>query len=288
MEIEETIRRHAIRARRHGSRRDKVKLTKLLRGLSIPTAEKVIRAFSTYFQLVNIAEESHRIRRKRCHEAQPGFRPQRGSVEDVVQRLHAARIPFEQMVKQVKKLSITLVLTAHPTQALPPTVLRKHHAIWDLLLRKQILNPTPKEERSLNRHLLEEIMNLWQTDELRTDQPTIDDEMEPGLYYLAAVLYDTLPELGLAFRNEVQRVYQRKMPLLGLVRFGSWIGGDKDGNPNVTHESLRRAMLRYRQAILGKYLDSLEALQEQLTQSDVLCRVSSKFARTGPTSTPFK
>ena len=81
------------RTRRHGSRRDEVKLTKLLRSLPIATAEKVIRAFSTYFQLVNIAEESHRIRRKRFHEAQPGFIPQRGSVEDVVQRLFAARIP---------------------------------------------------------------------------------------------------------------------------------------------------------------------------------------------------
>jgi phosphoenolpyruvate carboxylase len=278
-ETEERIRRLAIRVRRLHRRRDEAALKRLLGGLSLPLAERIIRAFSAYFQLVNIAEENQRLRRKRYYESLPGFHPQRGSIEDLVHRLRAAGIPFETLAKRTQELLITLVLTAHPTQALPPTLLMRHRDIWRLLMRLQLLNPTPKESQASTEQLVEAIMALWQTDELRSARPTVQDEIEQGLYHLSSVLYDALAELSLAFRWEVERVYGRTMPLVSLVRFGSWIGGDKDGNPNVTHESLRRALLQYRQAILSKYLDSLETLQEQLTQSDNLCRMSPAFLR---------
>ncbi len=277
-EMEERIRRLAITIRR-GRRGDDARLRRWLHQLPMATAEKIIRAFSVYFQLVNIAEENHRLRRKRYYESLPGFHPQRGSIEDVVHRLSAAAISYETLLKRAADLSITLVLTAHPTQALPPTILTKHRAIWDLLTKRQLLNPVPKEEHAITGELLEQIMELWQTDELRPTRPTIHDEVEQGLYYLSSVLYDALADVAMAFRREVERVYGRTMPLLGLVRFGSWIGGDKDGNPNVTHESLRWALLRYRQAILANYLTSLERLQERLTQSDQLCRLLPAFVR---------
>ncbi|MDP3703611.1 MAG: phosphoenolpyruvate carboxylase, partial [Candidatus Omnitrophota bacterium] len=217
--------------------------------------------------------------RKRYYESLPGFHPQRGSIEDVVHRLHAARIPFETIMKRSQDLAITLVLTAHPTQALPPTILRKHRAIWDLLMKRQLLNPVPKEADAITRDILEQVMELWQTDEVRPARPTIEDEVEQGLYYLSSILYDSLADVVLAFRSEVKRVYGRTMPLRCLMRFGSWIGGDKDGNPNVTHESLRWALVRYRQAILAKYLTSLEGLEERLTYSDQLCRIPPVFLR---------
>ena len=278
-DIEERVRRLAIRVRRAHQARDEAALRRLLWGLPLHTAERIIRAFSVYFQLVNIAEEHHRIRRKRYYEQLPGFHPQRGSIEDLVHRLRAAGIPFDTLAKRAPELSITLVLTAHPTQALPPTVLTKHRTIWDLLMQRQLLQPVPKEARAIIGGLLEEIMSLWQTDELRSARPSIHDEVDQGLYYLSSVLFDALAELGLALRAEVERVYGRAFPLIGPVRLGSWIGGDKDGNPNVTHETLRRALLRYRQAILGKYLESLEQLQGRLTQSDTLCRISRAFGR---------
>ncbi len=278
-ETEERIRRLSILARRHGDRRAAAALRRILDRLPAPAAEKIIRAFSVYFQLANIAEEAHRLRRKRHYESLPGFHPQRGSFEDAVHRLHAAGVTYEALLKRVQDLSITLVLTAHPTQALPPTILTKHRVIWDLLTRRQLFEPIPKEQRLLGQVLREEIMTLWQTDELRTTRPTIQDEVEQGLFYLSSVLYDALGELGLALRREVKRVYRRQLPLVGLVRAGSWIGGDKDGNPNVTHESLRWALLRYRQAILAKYLESLESLQDRLTHSDELCHMSPAFLR---------
>jgi phosphoenolpyruvate carboxylase len=278
-ELEERIRRLAIAIRRGGRRGDEAALRRLLERLPLPTAEKIVRAFSAYFQLVNIAEENHRLRRKRYYESLPGFHPQRGSIEDLVHRLHAAGLPYDALAKCAADLAIVLVLTAHPTQALPPAILTKHRAIWNLLTKRQLLSPSPKEERALTAQLLEEVMSLWQTDELRPERPTIQDEVEQGLFYLSSVLYDALPEMIMAFRAEVERVYGRCLPLTGLVRFGSWIGGDKDGNPSVTHESLRWALLRYRQAILGKYVGSLEALQERLTQSDQLCRMLPAFLR---------
>ncbi|MBI4003517.1 MAG: phosphoenolpyruvate carboxylase [Candidatus Omnitrophica bacterium] len=278
-DVEERIRQLAIRIRRRSSAQGDAALRRLLGQLPMASAEKIIRAFSVYFQLVNMAEESHRLRRKRYYEALPGFHPQRGSIEDVVHRLHAARVPFETLVKRSEDLAITLVLTAHPTQALPPTILRKHRAIWDLLMQRQLLNPVPKEASAITRDVLEDIMELWQTDEVRPDRPTIEDEVEQGLYYLSSVLYDALADVIMAFRTEVERVYGRTMPLRCLVRFGSWIGGDKDGNPNVTHESLRWALLRYRKAILANYLMSLERLEERLTHSDQLCRVLPAFRR---------
>ena len=288
--MEERIRKLAIAVRHRGragpprhsretGRGDAAAMRRLLEQLPPAVAEKIIRAFSVYFQLTNIAEESHRLRRKRHYESLPGFHPQRGSIEDVVHRLHAARIPFEVLVKRAADLSVVFVLTAHPTQALPPTILTKHRAIWDLLTKRHFLNPVPKEERVIAQELLEQIVALWQTDELRPDRPTIQDEVEQGLYYLSSVLYDALADVVMAFRTEVERVYGRSMPLTALVRFGSWIGGDKDGNPNVTHESLRWALLRYRQAILANYLVSLERLQERLTQSDKLARMLPAFLR---------
>jgi len=278
-DTEERIRYLAIRARRRHRPRDDAALRRALTALPPATAEKIIRAFSVYFQLVNIAEENHRLRRKRYYEGLPGFHPQRGSIEDLVHRVRQSRVSFETLSKWTERLLIQLVLTAHPTQALPPTILNKHRAIWNLLLKREQISPTPKEMRAITQRLLEEITALWQTDELRSARPTVQDEVEQGLYYLSSVLYEALPELSLAFRHEVERVYGRSLPLAGPVRFGSWIGGDKDGNPNVTDESLRWALLRYRQAILAKYLESLEQLQEQLTHSDELCRMAPSFLR---------
>lgn len=278
-DIEERIRKLAIRVRRRARPRDERALVRLLNRLDLATAINVIRAFSVYFQLVNIAEENHRLRRKRYYEHLPGFHPQRGSVEDLVHRLHQSRVSYQTLKQAVRALSINLVLTAHPTQALPATVLHKHRQIWDWLLKRERLHPTSKEAEQIRQELYEEIIGLWQTDELRPSRPTVEDEVEHGLYYLSSVLYDALPEMLMAFRREVQRLYGRSIELPPMIRFGSWIGGDKDGNPNVTHHILRWSLSRYRQAILIKYLQSLEALQQRLTQSDRLCRLHPSLRR---------
>lgn len=278
--LEERIRTLAIAARRSGSARQEAALHRLLARLPLDAAQKIIRAFSIYFQLVNIAEEHHRVRRKRYYESLPGFHPQRGSIQDVVYRLRAAKVSHEALLKQIKEVAITLVLTAHPTQALPPDVLRKHRAIWELLVKRERLGGASfKEREALAQELLGQISDLWHTEELRTTRPLVQDEVEQGLFYLSSILYEALPEVIQTFCREVERVYGRPLPLEAIMRFGSWIGGDKDGNPHVTHESLRWALVRYRQAILSNYLVSLERLQERLTHSDRLCRIAPALRR---------
>jgi phosphoenolpyruvate carboxylase len=278
-DTEERIRKLAIRVRRRGRQADEVALRNLLGGLEVGAATRIIRAFSVYFQLVNVAEENHRLRRKRYYESLPGFHPARGSIDDVIRRLSTAKVRARELAEQLERLSIILVLTAHPTQALPPTVLAKHRQIWDRLLQREVMRPTPKEERGIVQALYEEIMSLWQTDELRSQRPTPEDEVEHGLYYLSCVLYDALPDTMLEFQAEAQRVYGRPFPRRPMIRFGSWIGGDKDGNPHVTHQTVRWALIRSRQAILAKYLDSLEQLKTRLTHSDQLCRMHPAFLR---------
>jgi len=275
----ERIRRRAIASRRRAKAGDEAALLRLLEELDLPTAITVIRAFSIYFQLVNIAEENHRLRRKRHYESLPGFHPQRGSIEDVLHRLRQAGVPLRKLADQIQRLAITLVLTAHPTQALPPTVLVKHRRIWDWLRQRELLHPTPKEDGRLVRELLEEISALWQTDELRQSRPTVEDEVDHGLYYLSSVLYDALPETLQAFQEELERVYGKAVSLPAVARIGSWIGGDKDGNPNVTHLTLRWAVQRYRQAIVAKYVESIGQLSERLTHSDQLCRIHPALLR---------
>ncbi|MBI2885200.1 MAG: phosphoenolpyruvate carboxylase [Candidatus Omnitrophica bacterium] len=278
-DTEERIRTAAITARRNGGTALQARLATRLAELDLPTAVKIIRAFSVYFQLANIAEENHRLRRKRHYEALPGFHPQRGSIEDVVYRLRRARVPAKEISRHLQSLSVNLVLTAHPTQALPPAVLRKHHQIWDRLLQRELMRPTPKEERRIRRDIFEEIMALWQTDELRPHRPTVEDEVDHGLYYLSSVLYDALPDTLMAFQDELSRVYKRPLEVGPVIRFGTWMGGDKDGNPSVTHETLRWALLRYRHAIISKYLETMERLRDRLTQSDQLCTVSPALVK---------
>ena len=275
----ERVRKLAIRIRRSAKPADEARLIRLLYGLELPSAIKVIRAFSVYFQLVNIAEENHRLRRRRYYESLPGFHPQRGSIEDVIHRLRAQNVSFERLARQTQQLSVLLVLTAHPTQALSPTVLGKHRRIWDRLLTRELLQPTRKEEARIVDELLGDIMGLWQTDELRVTRPSVEDEVEHGLYYLSSTIYDALPDALQSFQDEVHRAYGRRLPPSPMIRFGSWIGGDKDGNPNVTHHTLRWALGRYRQAILRKYLQSIDGLMDSLTQSGQLCRMHPAFLR---------
>jgi phosphoenolpyruvate carboxylase len=275
----ERIRKQAIQLRRSPAPAAYARFVRLLEDMDHNTAIKVIRAFSVYFQLVNIAEENHRLRRKRYYESLPGFHPQRGSVEDVIHRLRKARVSYDTVAAAAKELSIALVLTAHPTQALPPAVLAKHRQIWDKLLQRELLQPTPKEEQRIVEELLEDIMALWQTDELRLTRPTIEDEVEHGLYYLSTALYDALPETLQTLQDEIKCVYGRRLPPAPIMHLGSWIGGDKDGNPNVTHQTLRASLQRYRHAILMNYLDSVQALKDVLTQSDQLCRMHVSFTR---------
>lgn len=276
-DLVEKIRKTAISLRRHYQPRLEADLLKQMKSLNLEKMTKVIRAFTVYFQLVNLAEDKHRIRRKRFYEMEKKI--QLGSLEDIVGRFQKHGVPFKKLEKIFTELSIELVLTAHPTEAQRRSTLEKLFAIERLLFEREFRVLTPQEHGELSRRVEEQIALLWQTDELRRRKQTVDDEVDNGLFYLEQVLFDVLPRVHLKFHRLVEKAYGKKPAFRPFLHFGSWIGGDRDGNPFVTHEVTREALRKQKDVILRKYINALEKMVEQYSQSIQLAGCSKELLR---------
>jgi phosphoenolpyruvate carboxylase len=248
LEDEERIRALARDARTGGSR---VALRAAVGALGFARQGAVLRAFALFFQLVNIAEQHHRIRRRREYEAEG--RVPRESLADAFAQLDAAGMGGEALQDAGARLSIELVLTAHPTEATRRTVLEAHRRIAALLARLDDEGVPPSERRRVEDELAEEITLLWQTDEIRSKRPRVVDEIRQGLWFVEQSFWDAVPELE---RELVARVGTAGRAL----RFGTWIGGDLDGNPNVGAETLTDALERARALARELYRSELREL----------------------------
>jgi phosphoenolpyruvate carboxylase len=244
-------------------------LKRLLRRLSLDETIGVIRAFSVYFQLVNIAEQYHRIRRKRFYELRTPDQPQRGSLAETLRRLRRDFSDADLLQRVVDRLEIMPVMTAHPTEAARRTLLEKHRRIADLLANFDDENLAPRRRDELQARLAAEVESVWQTDEVRHTQPTVLDEVNHGLYYFDATLFDAAP----AMLDEMERHLEENFPGVKLrdgatpLRFGSWIGGDRDGNPFVTPEITWETLRLQQRLALRKYRDSVASLSRRLSES---------------------
>src|SRR5215510_3728286 len=244
-------------------------LKRLLRRLSLDETIGVIRAFSVYFQLVNIAEQYHRIRRKRFYELRTPDQPQRGSLAETLRRLRGDFSDPNLLQRVVDRLEIMPVMTAHPTEAARRTLLEKHRRIADLLADFDDENLAPRRRDELQARLAAEVESVWQTDEVRHTRPTVIDEVNHGLYYFDATLFDAAP----ALLDELERQLEENFPGAKLrdgatpLRFGSWIGGDRDGNPFVTPEITWETLRLQQRLVLRKYRDSVASLSRRLSES---------------------
>ncbi len=244
-------------------------LKRLLHGLSLDDAIGVIRAFSVYFQLANIAEQHHRIRRKRYYELHTPEQPQRGSLADTLRELARQRVRPQDLQAVLDRLEIVPVMTAHPTEAARRTLLEKHRRLADLLAALDQEHLAARQRRELHTQLAAEVEAVWQTDEVRHTQPTVLDEVNNTLYYFDATLFETVPSL----LEELERGLAQHFPGVTLatervpLRFGSWVGGDRDGNPNVTPETTWETLLLQQRLALRKYLASVAALSRRLSES---------------------
>jgi phosphoenolpyruvate carboxylase len=244
-------------------------LKRLLRRLSLDETIGVIRAFSVYFQLVNIAEQYHRIRRKRFYELRTPDQPQRGSLAETLRKLRGDFSDPKLLQRVVDRLEIMPVMTAHPTEAARRTLLEKHRRIADLLAAFDDENLAPRRRDELHARLAAEVESVWQTDEVRHTQPTVLDEVNHGLYYFDATLFDAAP----ALLDELERQLEENFPGAKLrdgaapLRFGSWIGGDRDGNPFVTPEITWETLRLQQRLVLRKYRDSVASLSRRLSES---------------------
>ncbi len=245
LELEERIRALARRVRR-GSRRPE-ELAAAVRGLGSAEQGSVLRAFALFFQLANIAEQHHRLRRRREYEHEG--RVPRESLGDAVARLRAAGIGDEELVAALTVAHVVPVVTAHPTEATRRTVLTAHRRVAALLreLDDPALPPTRAAE--IEDTLAEEITILWQTDEVSARRPRVVDEIRHGLWFFETSLWDAVPELARRLRRDLPGA---TVPL----RFGTWIGGDMDGNPNTGAETIEDALERAR--LLARELYQVE------------------------------
>ena len=272
---EERVRALCKGLRRGHTRLDEQRLKRLLAGLSLDQAISVIRAFSVYFQLVNIAEQHHRIRRKLYYELRTPDRPQRGSIAETLARMAKEHVgePPAQLRRQIQsvidRLDIRPVMTAHPTEAARRTLLEKHRRIADLLTAFDLTDLPARRREVLDARLAAEVESVWQTDEVRQTQPTVLDEVNNGLYYFDATLFEAVPRM----LEEIEQRLGKDFPGVSLkdgatpVRFGSWIGGDRDGNPFVTPEVTWETLLLQQRLVLRKYLAAVADLGRRLSES---------------------
>jgi phosphoenolpyruvate carboxylase len=241
-------------------------LTSELSSMPVELSLPVARAFAHFLNLANIAEQHHRGRRRRAYRRDPHASPQRGSFEDAFRRLLAGGITPERLHQSVTALRIELVLTAHPTEISRRTLVEKYNRIAALLAERDRTDLTPAEQEAVVTALHREIMTAWATKEIRDTKPTPLDEVRGGLVLFEQPLWDVLP----AYLRDLDRALKAStgngLPIdAAPIRFGSWIGGDRDGNPSVTPEVTRQACLLHRWMAADLYLRELDALRDELS-----------------------
>ena len=243
-------------------------LAKLLGTLSTETALPTARAFAHFLNLANIAEQHHRVRRRREYQREADAPPQAGSCHEVFGRLIEGGVSSDQLFEVVTSLRIELVLTAHPTEVVRRTLLQNQRRIADLLARRDAVDLTVPERRAIVDDLRREITTAWETDEVRHQRPTVLDEVKGGLLVFEQTLFHALPQYLRALDDALLAHTGRTLPLEAApICFGSWIGGDRDGNPNVTADVTRKACLLSRWMAADLYVGEIDQLRAELSMA---------------------
>lgn len=264
LEQVESVRRMAIARRENGEPVDA--LAERLAQVPLQDADALVRAFAAYFGATNIAERVHRIRRRRDHQ-RAGHAPQPGGLEAVLRELRDAGVTFDEFAAFLPRLWVQPVFTAHPTEVVRRALLEKEHSIVERLVADIDRERTPPERRADQARIRLALTSAWQTSEAPPEKPTVIDEVEHVGFYLAHVLFRALPVYYEAFADAVETVYGQRIALPQVLRFGTWVGGDMDGNPNVGADTVRAALDAQRSQALAQYRADLRALASVLTQS---------------------
>lgn len=272
----EQIREKTKLLREHYSSEIEAELRNRLKNLNDSLRSDVIKAFLVYFHLVNAAEQNHRLRRHRQYRQandESGY-----LIDKAVKALSDHSLSAEEIRKLLANTSLELIITAHPTEAVRRSILQLLERIAVLLAKLDQPYLLPEEIESMKQKLFEEILTLWQTDEVRTEKPTVRDEVEHGLYFFEATLFDVLPEIYNDLENALKKYYQSdEIRVPNFLRFGSWIGGDRDGNPFVTPEVTRQTLKLQRSIVVKRYLKELDQLKYELSHSEQRFEMGSEL-----------
>ncbi len=264
-DLVEGSRRDAFRIRRGELDRDN--LADRYADIDIAVALPIIRAFSHFALLSNLAEDIHRERRRRIH-VRAGDPPQTSSLAATYSRLAAADLSDAAVGAALADATVVPVITAHPTETRRRSVFEAQHRITDLLRAHLRQDPTPEEDEEIIEGIRRQILTLWQTALIRLERPRIEDEIRTGLRYYDAAFFEVVPKINTQVRQALRGAY----PDAGIedqpmIRMGSWIGGDRDGNPYVTEEVVGFSTTMAARTAIGHYLEQLEVLGMEMSLS---------------------
>ena len=288
-ELVEALRNGAIRRRAADARRNRkeaarqaAQALKLVHSQPVEQAILLTRAFAFYFELINLAETNHRKRRRLALQLSGEAAGQRGSLAGTFAVMKRVGIGAEEALDWLCRVLIVPVFTAHPTEAARRSVMFKRRRIGEFLAALDRI-PMPRQELArLEESIRAEITSLWQTDEVRSHRPTVYDEIKMGLDYYDVSIFATLPALYEEISEALRCVYGLDIEphsLPQVLRFGSWIGGDRDGNPFVTPDVTRDAIRLARTHLLAFYRHRLERIIDLLTSSAQQVPVSRELRK---------
>ena len=274
-DLVERARVESFRVRR--SEIDRAELARMFDGIDIHQAIPVIRAFTHFALLANVAEDIHRERRRAVHVA-AGEPPQNSSLAATYLKLDSADLDAATVADALTGALVSPVITAHPTETRRRTVFDTQHRITELMRLRLHGHGKTEDGPDINRELRRHILTLWQTALIRLSRLKIQDEIETGLRYYQAALFEVIPQVNAEVRTALQArwpdAHLLEQPIL---RPGSWIGGDRDGNPNVTADVVRLATGRASYTALEHYFAEITALEEELSMSARLVKVSDEL-----------
>ncbi|NNE04374.1 MAG: phosphoenolpyruvate carboxylase [Xanthomonadales bacterium] len=268
LEQVEYVRKASI-LRREGDSQKADRLEHTLKQLGPETHRLMIRAFSSYLRLVNTAENIHRIRRNRAYLKQSDLN-QRGSLHAVIAGFRKAGIAAGRLQQLLNRLHIEPVFTAHPTEATRRSILEKEYSIVHRLVERFNPDLTPAEQQMALARIRDAVTSGWQTRTVSHERPTVADELDNILFYLVEIIYRMAPAYHEALSRALREHYPGQVRLGDehtLLRFGSWVGGDMDGNPNVTSATISATLETQREAIIRRYIPEIRRLARYLSQT---------------------
>jgi phosphoenolpyruvate carboxylase len=275
-DLVERARVESFRVRR--SEIDRADLARMFDGIDIHRAIPVIRAFSHFALLANVAEDIHRERRRAVHVA-AGEPPQNSSLAATYLKLDSAELDSATVADTLTGALVSPVITAHPTETRRRTVFDTQHRITELMRLRLHGHSQTGDGRDISIELRRHILTLWQTALIRLSRLKIQDEIETGLRYYQAALFDVIPQVNAEVRAALQARFPDAHVLdEPMLRPGSWIGGDRDGNPNVTADVVRLATGRAAYTALEHYFAEITGLEQELSMSARLVTVSDDLA----------
>ncbi|HEX7002909.1 MAG TPA: phosphoenolpyruvate carboxylase [Trueperaceae bacterium] len=267
-------------------------LKELLEGLSLERADRVLRAFTVYFQLINLAEEIHRVRVNRLREGSSTLEaPRSESVAAAVKSLRDQGWSRGEVRRFIEELDIELTMTAHPTEVKRYTIRLKLERIASAMRRLSEHDLSPRQRSDLEDEIHAEVATLWQTRELFSVKPTVIDEVKSALYYFRQSLLDAVPQLMLDMEGALESYFGRggedgageaprdvaEEPLPPVIRFRSWIGGDRDGNPFVEPDTTREAFRLQSEVAVERLLRDVDGLVQRLSQWEKRVPLTPEF-----------